>query len=102
MKTTSEHQEKLDSLGRRSRFVAVPSGKRLSLGPRDVEILRCLHRYRFLRQDHLLKLINPKSGKRLVERLGCYFPLRTEPGFSLRSEPPLGYVSWFMLASRHC
>ena len=43
------------------------------LGARDTEILQCLHRYRYLRQTHLLALMQPKSSKRFIERLGNLF-----------------------------
>jgi hypothetical protein len=62
-----------DSLGRRSRFARSLAGKRLVLGNRDVEILRWLYRYRYLRQTHLQALLNPISPKRFVERLGDLF-----------------------------
>ncbi|MFZ1813097.1 MAG: replication-relaxation family protein [Rhizobiaceae bacterium] len=62
-----------DSIGRRSRFRRSPVGKHIFFGRRDLEILRCLHSYRYLRQDHLLALLPPKSKKRFVERLGDLF-----------------------------
>ncbi|MFN3889608.1 MAG: replication-relaxation family protein [Beijerinckiaceae bacterium] len=40
---------------------------------RDVDILRWLYRYRYLRQTHLLTVISPRSQKRFIERLGDLF-----------------------------
>jgi Replication-relaxation len=62
-----------DVLGRRSRFSRTPTGKRLALGQRDLEILRWLFRYRYLRQTHLQMLAQPVSKKRFIERLGDLF-----------------------------
>ena len=62
-----------DTLGRRSRFKRCPRGKRLVLGERDKAILQCLYRYGYLRQTHLLALLQPKSCKRFIERLGDLF-----------------------------
>lgn len=73
----------LDALGRRSRFLRTPTGKRLVLGQRDIEILRWLYRYRYLRQSHLEALLQPKSMKRFAERLG---DLYHETGFINRPE----------------
>ncbi|WP_421704505.1 replication-relaxation family protein [Aliiroseovarius sp.] len=86
-----------DSLGRRSRFERSPRGKRLSLTPRDQEILRWLYRYRYLRQDHLMRIFKPKSEKRFVERLGDLFhetgylnrPQLQAPLFDARATPML-------------
>lgn len=63
----------LDTLGRRSRFARTKTGKRIVLGPRDIEILAALHRYRYLHKDQLLALLSPKSKKRFTERLGDLF-----------------------------
>ena len=65
--------KRVDTLGRRSRFRRCPTGKRIMLGERDTKILQYLHRYRYLRQTHLLALMQPKSSKRFVERLGNLF-----------------------------
>lgn len=46
------------------------TGKRISFTERDLEILRLLNRYRFLRSTHLHVLAGGKSHKRFVERLG--------------------------------
>lgn len=58
---------------RRNRFARSPVGKRLIIGTRDIAILQALYRFRFLRQEQLLKLNHPCSAKRLVERLGDLF-----------------------------
>lgn len=69
-KTDTPKSNDGDTTGRRCRFAPMPSGKRIVLGDRDMEILRWLYRYRYLRQSHLLKLLRPRSSKRFVERLG--------------------------------
>jgi hypothetical protein len=60
------------------------SGKRIQLTKRDLEIMRLLSRYRYLRSTHLHALAGGKSHKRFVERLGdlyheCAFIDRPEP-----------------------
>jgi hypothetical protein len=55
---------------RRSRMRRLASDKRLQITARDIEILRLLSRYRYLRSNHLQALIASKSQKRFVERLG--------------------------------
>lgn len=82
-----------DRLGRRSRFIRQPSGKRLVLTERDQEILRSLYRYRYLNTSQLLAFLKPKSPKRLIERLGNLFH---ETGLIHR--PP---VQWRYF-DRHC
>lgn len=90
-----------DKLGRRNRFKRTPRGKRLSLTPRDQEILSWLYRYRYLRQDHLLRILAPKSEKRFKERLGDLFhetglinrPLIQAPLFDARATPMLYELS---------
>lgn len=62
-----------DTLGRRSRFSRTPIGKRILLTLRDIEILRWLYRYRYLRTPHLISFLHPKSTKRFIERLGDLF-----------------------------
>lgn len=97
MVTSSLH----DSLGRRSRFTRIPGRKRLVLGPRDTVILRWLYRYRFLRQNHLLSLIQPRSEKRFIERLGDLFhetgylsrPFALPQRFDARTTPMLYEIS---------
>lgn len=59
-----------DGMGRRSRFRRTPIGKRIFLTDRDFEILSWLYRYRYLRATHLTALLQPRSDKRFVERLG--------------------------------
>lgn len=91
----------MDKLGRRSRFERTPRGKRLTLTPRDQEILRWLYRYRYLRQDHLMRILKPKSEKRFKERLGDLFhetglinrPLIQAPLFDARATPMLYELS---------
>lgn len=46
------------------------TGKRVQLTKRDLEIMRLLSRYRYLRSTHLHALAGGKSNKRFVERLG--------------------------------
>lgn len=72
-RSTKITQPQRDALGRRSRFKRCPTGKRLILTKRDLEILQWLHRYRFLRQTQLIALLGPKSHKRFIERLGDLF-----------------------------
>ncbi len=91
----------VDSLGRRSRFVRSPKGKRLRLTPRDQEILAWLYRYRYLRQDHLTRIFEPRSPKRFLERLGDLFhetgfinrPNLQTPLFDARATPMLYEIS---------
>jgi hypothetical protein len=51
-------------------MVRTPTGKRLHLTERDLEIFQLLTRYRFLRSTHLQALVGGKSSKRFIERLG--------------------------------
>lgn len=46
------------------------TGKRIELSGRDLEILKLLNRYRFLRSTHIHALVGGKSQKRFIERLG--------------------------------
>lgn len=62
-----------DALGRRSRFVRCPTGKRIVISERDISILQLLYRYRFLRTPQIVKFLRPRSERRLVERLGDLF-----------------------------
>jgi hypothetical protein len=55
---------------RRSRMRRVATRKRVQITPRDVEILRLLKRYRYLRSSFLHALVGGKSQKRFIERLG--------------------------------
>ena len=55
---------------RRSRMHRVATSKHLQFTERDIEILRLLSRYRYLRSSHLQALIGGKSHKRFIERLG--------------------------------
>lgn len=49
--------ETLDTLKRRSRFARTPRSAMLRLSPRDVAILRALHKYRYLRSTHIHGLV---------------------------------------------
>jgi hypothetical protein len=49
------------------------TGKRIEFTERDLEILKLLDRYRFLRSTNLYALAGGKSQKRFVERLGDLF-----------------------------
>ena len=62
-----------DCLGRRSRFKRQVSDKRIHLNERDIDVLRWLYRYRYLRTSHLTQIFKPRSPKRFVERLGDLF-----------------------------
>lgn len=62
-----------DSLNRRSRLKRQPSGKRLIIKQRDLEILALLYRYRYLNSKDLISHLKPKSEKRFIERLGQLF-----------------------------
>lgn len=64
------HKKTHDEIGRRSRFRRSPTGKPVMLTERDIAILGWLYRYRFLRAPQLINLLNPKSKKRFIERLG--------------------------------
>ena len=97
----SDDSAKGDRLGRRSRFKRTPRGKRLNLTERDRDILGWLYRYRYLRQDHLIRIFAPKSEKRFVERLGDLFhetgfinrPMIQAPLFDARATPMLYEIS---------
>ena len=78
---------KKDSLGRRSRYKRQPTGKRIVLTHRDIELFKLLYRYRYLRADRILKWFSPCSKNRLIERLGdlyheSYFINRIEAQWS--------------------
>lgn len=55
---------------RRSRMRRQPSGKRVELTPRDIEIFRLLARYRYLRSTFLRAFVGGASETRFKERLG--------------------------------
>lgn len=55
---------------RRSRMRRVATDKRLQITERDIEVLRLLGRYRYLRSSHLHALAGGQSHKRFIERLG--------------------------------
>lgn len=59
--------------GRRSRYKRTRIGKRIVITNRDIDILRWLYRYRYLRAPQLISLLLPRSKKRFIERLGDLF-----------------------------
>lgn len=63
----------VDTVKRRSRFKRSPIGKNIRLQWRDYEVLRLLHRYRYLSSDRLANFLAPGNPKKLVERLGDLF-----------------------------
>jgi len=76
---TDQHARRYptDKLGRRIRGRRTPSGKRIVLTDRDVEIFKLLRRYRFLRSDTLWQLLSSDTGgrsfKRFQDRLTSLF-----------------------------
>jgi hypothetical protein len=66
-----------DALGRRIRGHRTPSGKRIVIGERDIEIFKLLQRYRYLRSTALWALlptaVRGKSVKRFQDRLTDLF-----------------------------
>jgi len=66
-----------DGLGRRVRGRRTPSGKRIVLQARDIEIFKLLRRYRFLRSTFIWALLPPQlrggSYKRFQDRLTDLF-----------------------------
>lgn len=66
-----------DGLGRRVRGRRTPSGKRIVLQARDIEIFKLLRRYRFLRSTFIWALLPPPlrggSYKRFQDRLTDLF-----------------------------
>jgi hypothetical protein len=77
MHGTPKRRYPKDNLGRRIRGRRTPSGKRLVLQPRDIEIFKLLRRYRFLRSTYIWSLLPPehrgKSFKRFQDRLTGLF-----------------------------
>jgi hypothetical protein len=65
-------------------MVRRPTGKRLQLTRRDLDILHLLTRYRYLRSTHLHALVGGRSRKRFIERLG---DLYHEGGYLDRPKP---------------
>lgn len=55
---------------RRSRMRRAAVGKRIELTPRDLELLKLLSRYRYLRSNFLYAFLGGASEKRFIERLG--------------------------------
>lgn len=74
----------------RSRFVRRSAARNIDLTERDIEGLKYLYRYRFLRSDHLVALLCPPDGygsKRLIDRLRELF----HTGFIDRPKVQLDY-----------
>jgi hypothetical protein len=63
----------MDEVERRSRMKRSPSGKRIELSARDVEIFKLLERYRYLRSTYIHAFVGGASETRLKERLGDLF-----------------------------
>lgn len=55
---------------RRSRMRRQPSGKRIELTPRDIDLFKLLTRYRYLRSTFLHTFVGGASETRFKERLG--------------------------------
>lgn len=55
---------------RRSRMRRISSGKRIELTERDIELLKLLNRYHFLRSNFLFAFLGGSSETRFKERLG--------------------------------
>jgi hypothetical protein len=66
MESTTTHK-------RRSRMRRESSGKRVELTARDIEILKLLQRYRYLRSTFLFAFIGSKNETRFKERLGSLY-----------------------------
>lgn len=62
--------ELLDALKRRSRVKRQASDRRIALTQRDIEIFLLLYRHRYLRSTHFPALLDGKSKRRFIERLG--------------------------------
>lgn len=88
---------RFDRLGRRQRYARSPKGKRLKVGARDLQILRWLYRYRYLDSRHLVRILQPQSEKRFIERLGDLFH---ETG--LINRPPIHTLAHSLAFDRHC
>ncbi len=58
---------------RRSRTKRSPSGKRIELSSRDLEIFKLLERYRYLRSTYIHTFVGGASETRFKERLGDLF-----------------------------
>ena len=111
MSATEQRRYPKDSLGRRLRGRRTPSGKRIVLTARDVEILTILKRYRFLRSTTLWQLLpeglRGRSFKRFQDRLtdlfhetrtpheGAYldWPVQQRQSFDARYSPSIYALS---------
>src|SRR5689334_1576774 len=58
------------ALKRRSRMRRAPTGRRVELSERDIELFNLLTRYRLLRSNFLYAFLGGKSETRFKERLG--------------------------------
>jgi hypothetical protein len=80
-----------DGLGRRVRGRRTPSGKRIVLSDRDIEIFKLLRRYRFLRSTALWELLprdkRGQSFKRFQDRLTSLF-------HETNTEHGAAYLDW--------
>jgi len=57
-------------LARRRRYRRQPTGKRIELVPRDIELFKLLARYRYLRSTTLFRFLGGRSENRFKKRLG--------------------------------
>jgi hypothetical protein len=58
---------------RRSRTTRTPTGKRIAISARDIEIFKILDRYRYLRSTYIHAFVGGASETRFKERLGDLF-----------------------------
>ncbi len=63
----------MDTIARRSRMRRTPTGKRIELTPRDLDIFRALARYRYLSSTFIHEFVGGASQTRFKERLGDLF-----------------------------
>ena len=63
----------MSPISRRSRMRRTPTGKRLELTQRDIEIFKLLERYRYLRSSYIFAFVGGASVTRFKERLGHLF-----------------------------
>src|SRR5665213_3049681 len=63
----------MDTIARRSRMRRTPTGKRIELTSRDLDIFRTLARYRYLSSTYIHEFVGGASQTRFKERLGDLF-----------------------------
>ena len=63
----------MDTTTRRSRMRRTPTGKRVELTSRDLDIFRALARYRYLSSTYIHEFVGGASQTRFKERLGDLF-----------------------------